>query len=36
VPLDDLAVTPLLLTGLPAAALVATGFAGLRCRDIAI
>jgi ABC-2 type transport system permease protein len=34
VPLDDLAVTPLLVIGLLAAALVAAGYAGLRRRDI--
>ena len=35
VPLDDLALTPLLVIALLAAALVATGYAGLRRRDIA-
>jgi putative exporter of polyketide antibiotics len=34
VPLDDLALTPLLVIALLAAALVATGYAGLRRRDI--
>jgi ABC-2 type transport system permease protein len=34
VPLDDLTVTPLLVTGLLAAALLVTGYAGLRRRDI--